>query len=207
MKGSRRRICPDFTANVLNPQAATAVLMGMVPDLKLTCRDALTEAASEVAATVLGGMPFAVVAGANAETASEPAPAHGAYVGLVAREEPIQVGLLAEPAGCQLLAKALLGMDAADEDLPSSDVSDAMCEIINIVAGGLKRRVAGSLSVTLGLPIFVAGPPLPNQQQEIVAQELQLGSVAVRLLILTQKEHSAPLSRSAAQTRAVEERS
>ena len=168
----------------------------MVPDLKLTCRDALTESASEVAATVLGGMPFAVVHGAA--EASDRA-AHGAYVGLVAQEEPIQVGLLAEPAGCQMLAKALLGMDAGDEDLPSSDVSDAMCEIINIVAGGLKRRVAGKLPVTLGLPIFVAGPPLPNQQQEVVAQELQLGSVPVRLLILTQKEHAAPLSRSAAQ--------
>ena len=173
--------------------------------MRLTCRDALTESASEVAATVLGGMPFTVVADAGASISTS-AGAHGAYVGLVAQEEPIQVGLLAEPVGCQLLAKALLGMDAGDEDLPGSDVSDAMCEIINIVAGGLKRRVAGKLPVTLGLPIFVAGPPLPNQQQEIVAQELQLGSVPVRLLILTQKEHAAPLSRSAAQTRTVEER-
>jgi hypothetical protein len=175
----------------------------MVPDLRLTCRDALTESASEVAATVLGGMSFAVVPGA-AEAVSG---AHGAYIGLVAQEEPIQVGLLADAAGCQLLAKALLGMEAGDEDLPSTDVSDAMCEIINIVAGGLKRRIAGRLPVTLGLPIFVAGPPLPNQQQEIVAQRLQLGSVPVRLLILTQKEHAVPLSRSAAQQpRPAEER-
>jgi hypothetical protein len=157
----------------------------------MTCLDALTASASEVSSTVLGGLSFES-SGADCPVAA----GHGAYLGLVAQEEPIQVGLLCEPAGCQLLAKALLGMDAADEDLPAADVGDAMCEIINIVAGGLKRRVSGQLAITLGLPIFVAGHPLPNQQQEISARQLKIGEVPVSLLVLTQKPQSVPLSRS-----------
>jgi len=151
--------------------------------LQTTCLDALTEAAREVSSTVLGGLPFESLAGDCPVAAG-----HGAYLALVARDEPIQVGLLCDPAGCQVLAKALLGMDSADENLPGTDVSDAMCEIINIVAGGLKRRVSGELPVTLGLPMFVAGHPLPNQQQEIWARELKIGPVPVNLLVLRQKQ-------------------
>ncbi len=163
----------------------------MTPDLKSSCLDALTESASELTATVLGGVPFAAL-----PEPAEPAAGHGAYLGLVAADEPIQVGILVDTGGCQLLAKLLLGMEAGDEDLAQADVSDAMCEIINIVAGGLKRRVSERMKVTLGLPIFVAGHPLPNQQQEVDARALRIASVPVSLLLLTQKQHAAPISRS-----------
>lgn len=163
----------------------------MTPDVQQSCLDALTESASEVAATVLGGMPC-VLQGAS----EGPLSGHGAYLGLVAQEEPIQVGVLVEPAGCQVLAKSLLGMEPGDEDLPSADVSDAMCEVVNIVAGGLKRRVSGRISVTLGLPIFVAGHPLPNAQQHVVAHALMFGEVPVQLILVTQKSHAASISRS-----------
>lgn len=163
----------------------------MILTLQTTCLDALIASASEVSSTVLGGLSFESF-GADCQVAA----GHGAYLGLVAQEEPIQVGLLCDPAGCQSLAKALLGMDTADEDLPAPDVSDAMCEIINMVAGGLKRRVSQQLTITLGLPIFVSGHPLPNQQQEILARQLKIGAVPVSLLILTQKSQAIPLSRS-----------
>jgi Chemotaxis phosphatase CheX len=161
----------------------------MTPDIKSSCLDALTESASELTATVLGGVPFAAL-----PERSEPMAGHGAYLGLVAEDEPIQVGILVEASGCQLLAKLLLGMEPADEDLAQSDVSDAMCEIVNIVAGGLKRRVSERMKVTMGLPIFVAGHPLPNQQQEVLARGLQIATVPVSLLLLTQKQHATPIS-------------
>lgn len=163
----------------------------MTPDVQGSCLDALTESAGEVAATVLGGLPC-VCEGLTPDAMS----GHGAYLGLVAQEEAIQVGLIAEPAGCQALAKALLGLEPADEDLPPADVSDAMCELINIVAGGLKRRVTGRISVTLGLPIFVSGHPLPNAHQNVVAHALVIGEVKVRLILVTQKSHTASVSRS-----------
>jgi hypothetical protein len=156
-----------------------------------TCLEALREAVAEVAATVLGGLPVA-----PADAGVDPGASHGAYLALVAEDEPIQVALLAAGPGCQVLSKTLLGMDVADADLPDSDVSDAMCEIINIVAGGLKRRVSGGLKVTLGLPLFVAGPLLPNQQQQVHSRALRLGDVSVEVLLLTQRENAAPLSKS-----------
>lgn len=167
----------------------------MTPDIQSSCLDALTESASELTATVLGGLAFT----SHGESTNFGG-GHGAYLGLVAQEEPIQVGILVDGAGCQVLAKALLGMDPGDEDLPPPDVSDAMCEVINIIAGGLKRRVSSKMPVTLGLPIFVAGHPLPNQQQTVAARQIQIGDVIANVILLTQKQNAAPISRSGVQT-------
>lgn len=163
----------------------------MNPQHQAACLEALSEAVGEVAATVLGGVSVA-----PASSGVTPSSSHGAYLALVAQDEPIQVALLADAAGCQVLSKTLLGMDVAEENLPDADVSDAMCEIINIVAGGLKRRVSQQMPVTLGLPLFVAGPLLPNQQQQVHSRALKLGDVAVDVLLLTQRENVEPLSRS-----------
>ena len=163
----------------------------MTPVVQSICLDALTESTSELTATVLGGWPFAAL-GEVAEFGA----GHGAYLGLVAQDEPIQVGILVDGAGCQLLSKSLLGMDPGDEDLPPADVSDAMCEIVNIIAGGLKRRVSDRMAVTMGLPIFVSGHPLPNQQQAVLARTLKLGDVSACVLLLTQKQNAMPASRS-----------
>jgi hypothetical protein len=163
----------------------------MTPTVQNSCLDALTESARELTSTVLGGLAFEAL-GPSADFGV----GNGAYLGLVAQEEPIQVGILVDGAGCQALSKALLGMEPTDEDLPASDVSDAMCEIINIIAGGLKRRVAERMPVTMGLPIFVSGHPLPNQQQAVLARSLRIGSVSASVLLLTQKQNAVPISRS-----------
>ena len=163
----------------------------MTPVVQTLCLDALTESASELTATVLGGLPFEALG-----DAADFGGGHGAYLGLVAQDEPIQVGILVDEVGCQLLSKCLLGMEPGDDDLPAADVSDAMCEVINIIAGGLKRRVSERMPVTLGLPLFVAGHPLPNQQQTVVARSLKLGDVSACVLLLTQKQNAVPASRS-----------
>jgi Chemotaxis phosphatase CheX len=163
----------------------------MTPAVQSLCLDALTESASELTSTVLGGLVFQALG-----ACSDFGAGNGAYLGLVAQEEPIQVGILVDGAGCQLLSKALLGMEPTDEDLPPSDVSDAMCEIINIIAGGLKRRVSEQMPVTMGLPIFVSGHPLPNQQQAVLARSLKIGEVAASVILLTQKQNALPISRS-----------
>lgn len=161
----------------------------MTPTLQTTCLDALSESTSEVAATVLGAT-FELL-----DSGAEVSQGHGAYVGLVAQTEPVQVALLADQSGCQLLAKALLGMEPTDEDLPPADVSDAMCELINIVAGGLKRRVSPGVAVTLGLPIFVAGAPLPSQLLQLQRRAMKLGEVPVEVLLLTQREQVEAISK------------
>jgi len=167
----------------------------------MLCLEALTESVSEVGDTVLGGLPVELLA------PIEIGAGHGAYVGLVAQDEPIQVGIFVEGNGCQALAKALLGMEPGDEDLPPPDVGDAMCEIINIIAGGLKRRVNDRMPVTMGLPMFVSGQPLPNQQQSLSARSVKIGPASARVLLLTQKSDALPVSRSGVATQAAEQKS
>jgi Chemotaxis phosphatase CheX len=162
----------------------------MTPALNSSCLDALVDATTEVSSTVLSGASCELL-----DTQTDYGTGHGAYLSLNTDEEPIQVGLLAEPSDCQVLSKALLGMEAGDEDLPDGDVSDAMCEIINMIAGGLKRRVTGQLPVTLGLPMFVTGHPLPNPHQEVASRSLKIGDVSVSLILLTQSNASGPHSR------------
>jgi hypothetical protein len=161
----------------------------MNPAVQSRCLDALADAASELSSTVLG-MDFEALGDGSGLPDG-----HGAYLGAVAQDEPVQVGIIVAAQGCQRLAKALLGMDAADEDLSESDVSDAMCEIINILAGGLKRRINAELPFTIGLPIFVAGQPWPNAHQSVVERKLKLGNVPTSVILLTQKQSATPSSR------------
>ncbi len=63
----------------------------------------------------------------------------GAYVPLVAAGCQVQIGIVAEWQACQALARALFGMDADAELEGDSDVSDALGEIANMVAGCVKH--------------------------------------------------------------------
>lgn len=176
----------------------------MTPALQASCLEALVDALREVSATALGGASLEALGNPTVDVpvdvlGSRPGlgAVDGAYVSVVTPEEPVQVGLVVERPGCQSLAKALLGMEPGDEDLPESDVSDAMCELINMVAGGLKRRVDGRVSIVLGLPLFVAGHPLPNQQHRLSVRALGLNDAKVSLILLTQNSQAAQASRGA----------
>lgn len=86
----------------------------------------------------------------------------GVYIPLVGEAFALQLGVLAERAVCTQLAKSLLGM-TADEPLESDeDVFDAVGEITNLVAGGLKARLSATANVTLGLPLAIRGKIFPS---------------------------------------------
>src|SRR5512147_990453 len=105
---------------------------------------ATVEAASEFASTTLDAALESV-----ASTSKLPVDLTGCFVALVGEEGSLQIGLASDSAGCMTLAKALF---ASDEDLPEEDVGDALGEIANIVAGGVKKRMAtGQVPLALGL--------------------------------------------------------
>ena len=80
----------------------------------------------------------------------------GAYLPLVGPKVAVQVGFQTTAQGCRELAKALLGM--SEEDLAPDIVKDSICEIANMLAGLVKRRMVHLDSgIRLGLPIFVEG--------------------------------------------------
>jgi hypothetical protein len=91
-----------------------------------------------------------------------PREAAGVYLPIVGREGvALYVAWLAPGVGCEAMARALLG-DLVAGPLSPGDVFDAMGEIVNIVAGAVKRRMRhADMSLALGLPIYAATPIVP----------------------------------------------
>lgn len=108
----------------------------------------------------------------------------GAYIPLLAEDQTLQLALLASPDGCADLSRLLLGMEP-DEDVEAADIADAVGELVNIVAGGVKQRLqdcAGGLR--LGLPVFIHGYVQPTQQLEVSLAAVRIGDVDAHLMAL-----------------------
>lgn len=110
----------------------------------------------------------------------------GCFVALVGQEKSLQVGLASDSIGCQSLAQALF---AADGELSESDVTDALGEIANILAGGVKkRRNDANTGMALGLPIIMEGHVRISDHQEMVHLDIAIGDVPVRLLVVCNRD-------------------
>ena len=108
----------------------------------------------------------------------------GAYIPLLAEDQTLQLALLASPAGCADLSRLLLGMEA-DEEVSDADIADAVGELVNIVAGGVKQRMQQvAPGVRLGLPVFIHGYVQPTQQLEVSLASARVGAVDAHLMVL-----------------------
>ena len=89
--------------------------------LRDQCLAAMAGAAEAVSRSWLGGLP--VDAQANVSTSDE----QGALVNVTAGTRPMQAGLFMAPDAAQALAKLFVGLEPSDDDLPMSDIGDALC--------------------------------------------------------------------------------
>lgn len=153
---------------------------------------ALNDAMGEIATTALGLSGFEIVRTSHAV----PAGLEGAYLALVGQEDSIQIGLASNAEGCQLLAKSLLGMAPEDPDMEPGDLADAMGEIVNISAGGIKARVHGKVPpIKIGLPIFVTGSVQPSgKKQVMLVAEVLIGSVPAALVLIEPRGAASALA-------------
>jgi hypothetical protein len=143
--------------------------------------DALEAELSSLATHALGLPPVrAVMRGTTPPPAME-----GAYLGLVSTAGPIQVGLATTSAGCQDLARGLLAMGGS-APLAPADVADAVCEVVNMLSGGVQRRVRQKFGfeVQLGLPTFFHGPVQPTERLGVAVSEVRVGDFAAAVLVL-----------------------
>lgn len=117
--------------------------------------------------------------------ASGPQP--GAYISLLSEAHSVHLGLSSSPDGCRALARGLLGM-RPEEEIADDAVADGVREVMNIVAGKVKSKMAGKDGVLqMGLPMFLSGAAHPSPDVESAAAELQLGSVDCTLVVYRSK--------------------
>jgi CheY-specific phosphatase CheX len=152
--------------------------------------DALNGTMNEIASTALG-----LEGSAHVRTsACIPTGLEGAYLALVGEQDSIQIGLASSAEGCQILAKAMLGMEPGDEDLPAGDLADAVCEIVNILAGGVKGRVHGKVPpIKIGIPIFVHGNVQSSDRTVLAVAEVVVGRVPAALVLVEPRSGASPL--------------
>jgi CheY-specific phosphatase CheX len=121
--------------------------------------DSLSMSIAKLAPNVLAGLVSKVMAtscGINflpfKEGVSAPVPWRAASLPINGGI-PVAVGITSDERGCLALASGLLQMPASDLD--TSMVEDSLRELVNMLAGQVKRAM--SLDLALGLPEIV--PP------------------------------------------------
>jgi hypothetical protein len=113
----------------------------------------------------------------------------GAYIPLLCPGQALQLGILAKPETCRRLAQALLGM-GPDEPLESdADVFDAVGEVTNLIAGGVKARVSPGVAVTLGIPLAMRGTVFPAGDSESMAGILRMEPDDLWLVLNGTRQH------------------
>jgi len=150
--------------------------------------EALEEAALEVVELALGLPGCAFVA----KKVAAPRNVAGAYLPLFGGAgESLYVGWLVSAEASHALAGGLLGIGAG-ETLADEVVADAMGEVVNILAGGLKRRMLPLVHpLSLGLPIFSSVPIAPVHA-ETYACQIRSGGVDSHLVLVHAGGNGAP---------------
>lgn len=123
--------------------------------------------------------------GAGADGGDGPRP--GAYISIMSDTASVHLGLTSTEEGSQALARSLLGLHST-HPVSDQEVSDAVSELMNIIAGKVKSRVSErDPSVQLGLPMFIHGRIQETGSMERQAGELRLGPVSCGLLVYRTK--------------------
>jgi CheY-specific phosphatase CheX len=141
----------------------------------------LESAFGDVAAAALGLERVEV----TARGGGTPSTWQGAYLGLVGPAGGFQIGLASDEEGCQTLAKGLLGIEREAGALSVEEMADALCEIVNIVAGAFKGRVRDRAApLQMGLPVFFHGPVQETERTALSVAEIRAGGTPAALVLV-----------------------
>ncbi len=112
----------------------------------------------------------------------------GAHIPLVGDSGSYDLALVAAPDDCKALARAILCM-APDAPVRDVEVADAIGEIVNMLGGGVKRRMSGNgvTDLLLGLPIFMHGYIQPTERMTVICLPTKLGAIETMVLIAGQR--------------------
>jgi hypothetical protein len=108
----------------------------------------------------------------------------GAFVAVTSDVTCIQIGLLATVRGHGTLARTLLDL-GDDEVLGDADKIDAVRELANVIAGGVKRgMICQDPGLRIGLPVFVHAAVEKTASRELLVQAFSFRSERIALAIL-----------------------
>jgi chemotaxis protein CheY-P-specific phosphatase CheC len=159
---------------------------------KLVPTDWLEALQAEFEVFAKGSLGFTSVA--RGALCQEPPPGmEGAYLALLASEGPsCQVGVVSTSEGCRAFANGLLGTAAPDGPMSAADVADAVCEVVNMLAGGVQRRLRqkSDLTLGLGLPTFFHGPVQTTDRLGVTAACVRVNDFEAALLIVHPRTRS-----------------
>jgi len=110
----------------------------------------------------------------------------GAHIPMIGGGQAFDLALVASPAGCQALSRAILCM-AEGAAVRDAEVADAVGEIVNMLAGSVKRRIAGHADLELGLPLFLHGYIQPTDRLTVTVFPTRLGAIETMVLIAGQR--------------------
>jgi hypothetical protein len=142
------------------------------------------EAAADASQEIATG-PLGATATSWRECSNEALPGDlcGVYIPLISDDLALQFGMLASRDVCIELARSLLGM-TADEELGSDeDIFDAVGEVSNLVAGGVKVRLADRCNVNLGVPLALQGRVFPASGSRSAQGVVRVGDSDVWLVM------------------------
>jgi len=110
----------------------------------------------------------------------------GAHIPVIGAGQAFDLALVASADGCQALSRAILCMGDGPA-LRDAEVADAVGEIVNMLAGSVKRRMAGQgADLVLGLPLFLHGYIQPTDRLAVLVLPTRFGPIDTMVLIAGQ---------------------
>jgi hypothetical protein len=111
----------------------------------------------------------------------------GAHIPMIGGGQAFDLALVSSAEGCLGLSRAIL-CAAPTAVLRDAEVADAVGEIVNMLAGAVKRRLSGQRAdLELGLPLFLHGYIQPTDRLSVIALPTQFHTIETMVLIAGQR--------------------
>lgn len=108
----------------------------------------------------------------------------GSCIALVGDKCAAQIGICSDSVGCTRLASMMLGLGEG-EKMEEDGVTDAICELANVLAGLVKTRVTETYpGFQIGMPVYFQGELGAGSGVEVGSVEVAIDGTLVHLIVL-----------------------
>lgn len=110
----------------------------------------------------------------------------GAHIPMLGGPDTLELALVGTPENCRAIAAAIL--QSTPSSLSEAETADAVGEIVNMLAGSVKRRMATTgVDLELGLPLFIVGHVASTSHIEVTRLPARFGPVEMFVLMINRR--------------------